>query len=268
MSSMTLNKLVEKLSPDCRKSLEAAVAICNSRSHFTVELEHWLLAMVEQQLDDVRLIFGSFDIDVDQVKQDLNQSLESFKTGSQSSPSLSVHVTSLLRQSWLSTSIEFTDQQIRSAYVIYTLTKDDTLSSLVTRCSKLFNKIDPGQLLHAWPEIVAQSQERNQAAQNATATQASTNSKTPNLEQFTVDLTAQARAGKIDPILGRDFEIRQMIDILTRRRQNNPILTGEAGVGKTAVVEGLALRIAQKDVPAVLQNVKIHSLDLALLQAA
>ncbi len=266
MSSMTLNKLVEKLSPDCRKSLEAAVAICNSRSHFTVELEHWLLAMIEQQLDDVRLIFGSFDIDIEKVKQDLNQSLEAFKTGSESSPSLSVHVTSLLKQSWLSTSIEFTDNQIRSAYVIYTLVKDDTLSSLVTRCSKLFNKIEPGQLLHAWPEIVAQSQERNHSVQN-TASQSATNSKTPSLDQFTVDLTAQAKAGKIDPILGRDFEIRQMVDILTRRRQNNPILTGEAGVGKTAVVEGLALRIAQKDVPAVLQNVKIHSLDLALLQA-
>ncbi|ADT70259.1 MAG: type VI secretion system protein VasG [Pseudoalteromonas tetraodonis] len=266
MSTMTLNKLVEKLSPDCRKSLEAAVAICNSRSHFTVELEHWLLAMIEQQLDDVRLIFGSFDIDIDQVKQDLNQSLESFKTGSDSSPSLSVHVTTLLRQSWLSTSIEFTDEQIRSAYVIYTLTKDDTLSSLVTRCSKLFNNIEPGQLLHAWPEIVAQSQERNTANVTA-ATPANGSSKTPSLDQFTVDLTAQAKAGKIDPILGRDFEIRQMVDILTRRRQNNPILTGEAGVGKTAVVEGLALRIAQKDVPAVLQNVKLHSLDLALLQA-
>ncbi|MBH0000358.1 type VI secretion system ATPase TssH [Pseudoalteromonas sp. NSLLW24] len=266
MSSMTLNKLVEKLSPDCRKSLEAAVAICNSRSHFTVELEHWLLAMIEQKLDDVRLIFGSFDIDIDKVQQDLNHSLESLKTGSESSPSLSVHVTSLLKQSWLSTSIEFTDNQIRSAYVIYTLTKDDTLSSLVTRCSKLFNKIEPGQLLHAWPEIVAQSEERNQSVQGAT-TQTSLNSKTPSLDQFTVDLTAQALAGKIDPILGRDFEIRQMVDILTRRRQNNPILTGEAGVGKTAVVEGLALRIAQKDVPAVLQNVKIHSLDLALLQA-
>ncbi|CAM2910482.1 ClpV1 family T6SS ATPase [Pseudoalteromonas atlantica] len=266
MSSMTLNKLVEKLSPDCRKSLEAAVAICNSRSHFTVELEHWLLAMIEQQLDDVRLIFGSFDIDIEKVKQDLNQSLEAFKTGSESSPSLSVHVTSLLKQSWLSTSIEFTDNHIRSAYVIYTLVKDDTLSSLVTRCSKLFNKIEPGQLLHAWPEIVAQSQERNHSVQN-TASQSATNSKTPSLDQFTVDLTAQAKAGKIDPILGRDFEIRQMVDILTRRRQNNPILTGEAGVGKTAVVEGLALRIAQKDVPAVLQNVKIHSLDLALLQA-
>ncbi|KPZ59312.1 type VI secretion system ATPase TssH [Pseudoalteromonas sp. P1-7a] len=266
MSSMTLNKLVEKLSPDCRKSLEAAVAICNSRSHFTVELEHWLLAMIEQQLDDVRLIFGSFDIDIEKVKQDLNQSLEAFKTGSESSPSLSVHVTSLLKQSWLSTSIEFTDNQIRSAYVIYTLVKDDTLSSLVTRCSKLFNKIEPGQLLHAWPEIVAQSQERNHSVQS-TASQSATNSKTPSLDQFTVDLTAQAKAGKIDPILGRDFEIRQMVDILTRRRQNNPILTGEAGVGKTAVVEGLALRIAQKDVPAVLQNVKIHSLDLALLQA-
>tara|TARA_B100000446_G_scaffold123197_1_gene115298 strand:+ start:49507 stop:52116 length:2610 start_codon:yes stop_codon:yes gene_type:complete len=263
---MTLNKLVEKLSPDCRKSLEAAVAICNSRSHFTVELEHWLLAMIEQQLDDVRLIFGSFDIDIDQVKQDLNQSLESFKTGSDSSPSLSVHVTTLLRQSWLSTSIEFTDEQIRSAYVIYTLTKDDTLSSLVTRCSKLFNNIEPGQLLHAWPEIVAQSQERNTSTASAT-TPANGSSKTPSLDQFTVDLTAQAKAGKIDPILGRDFEIRQMVDILTRRRQNNPILTGEAGVGKTAVVEGLALRIAQKGVPAVLQNVKLHSLDLALLQA-
>ncbi|KAF7762965.1 type VI secretion system protein VasG [Pseudoalteromonas undina] len=266
MSTMTLNKLVEKLSPDCRKSLEAAVAICNSRSHFTVELEHWLLAMIEQQLDDVRLIFGAFDIDIDQVKQDLNQSLESFKTGSDSSPSLSVHVTTLLRQSWLSTSIEFTDEQIRSAYVIYTLTKDDTLSSLVTRCSKLFNNIEPGQLLHAWPEIVAQSQERNTTTASAT-TPANGSSKTPSLDQFTVDLTAQAKAGKIDPILGRDFEIRQMVDILTRRRQNNPILTGEAGVGKTAVVEGLALRIAQKDVPAVLQNVKLHSLDLALLQA-
>ena len=266
MSTMTLNKLVEKLSPDCRKSLEAAVAICNSRSHFTVELEHWLLAMIEQQLDDVRLIFGSFDIDIDQVKQDLNQSLESFKTGSDSSPSLSVHVTTLLRQSWLSTSIEFTDEQIRSAYVIYTLTKDDALSSLVTRCSKLFNNIEPGQLLHAWPEIVAQSQERNTSTASAT-TPANGSSKTPSLDQFTVDLTAQAKAGKIDPILGRDFEIRQMVDILTRRRQNNPILTGEAGVGKTAVVEGLALRIAQKDVPAVLQNVKLHSLDLALLQA-
>ncbi len=266
MSTMTLNKLVEKLSPDCRKSLEAAVAICNSRSHFTVELEHWLLAMIEQQLDDVRLIFGSFDIDIDQLKQDLNQSLESFKTGSDSSPSLSVHVTTLLRQSWLSTSIEFTDEQIRSAYVIYTLTKDDTLSSLVTRCSKLFNNIEPGQLLHAWPEIVAQSQERNTSTASAT-TPANGSSKTPSLDQFTVDLTAQAKAGKIDPILGRDFEIRQMVDILTRRRQNNPILTGEAGVGKTAVVEGLALRIAQKDVPTVLQNVKLHSLDLALLQA-
>ena len=173
---------------------------------------------------------------------------------------------SSLRQSWLSTSIEFTDEQIRSAYVIYTLTKDDTLSSLVTRCSKLFNNIEPGQLLHAWPEIVAQSQERNTTTASAT-TPANGSSKTPSLDQFTVDLTAQAKAGKIDPILGRDFEIRQMVDILTRRRQNNPILTGEAGVGKTAVVEGLALRIAQKDVPAVLQNVKLHSLDLALLQA-
>lgn len=263
MSSMTLNKLVEKLSPDCRKSLEGAVAICNSRSHFTVELEHWLLAMIEQELDDIRLIFSAYDIDINVVKNDINNSLESFKTGSESSPSLSVHVTSLLRQSWLSTSIDFTDTQIRSAYVLYTVTKDDGLSSLLSRCSRLFNNIEPGQLLHTWPEISAQSSESN----DVKAVQVNPNTKTPSLDQFTIDLTAQATAGKIDPILGRDFEIRQMIDILTRRRQNNPILTGEAGVGKTAVVEGLALRIAEKNVPKVLQNVRLHSLDLALLQA-
>jgi type VI secretion system protein VasG len=267
MSSMTLNKLVEKLSPECKLSLEKAVAICNSRSHFVVELEHWLIAMLENQLDDVRLILSAFDVDADVVKNDLNRSLESFKTGSESSPSLSHHVTSLLRQSWLSTSIEFTDTQIRSAYVIYTLIKDDALSSLLTRCSKQFNKIDPGQLLHAWPGIMAQSQESNVVSGSSEQSSLASASKTPSLDQFTVDLTAQAESGRIDPILGRDFEIRQMIDILTRRRQNNPILTGEAGVGKTAVVEGLALRIAQQSVPDVLKNVRIHSLDLALLQA-
>jgi type VI secretion system protein VasG len=115
--------------------------------------------------------------------------------------------------------------------------------------------------------MVSKSQEQSPVANSQTETSVSTSSKTPSLDQFTVDLTAQAKAGKIDPILGRDFEIRQMVDILTRRRQNNPILTGEAGVGKTAVVEGLALRIAQGSVPDVLKNVKIHTLDLALLQA-
>lgn len=267
MSTMTLNKLVEKLSPECKKSLELAVAICNSRSHFTVELEHWILALLEQQVDDLRLILSAYDIDEDKLKHDLNKSLESHKTGCNSSPSLSIHVTSLLKQTWLSTSIEFTDTQIRSAYIIYTLVKDDTLASVVSRCSKEFNKIDAGQLLHAWPELVTKSNEVNPASQTQQDAPVNVSSKTPNLDQFTVDLTAQAKAGKIDPILGRDFEIRQMVDILTRRRQNNPILTGEAGVGKTAVVEGLALRIAQGSVPEVLKNVKIHTLDLALLQA-
>lgn len=267
MSTMTLNTLVEKLSPECKKSLEQAVAICNSRSHFTVELEHWLLAMLEQQLDDFRIILSAYDIDRDSLKNDLNKSLEMHKTGCNSSPSLSMHVTSLLKQTWLSTSIDFTDTQIRSAYLIYTLVKDDTLASLVSRCSKEFNKIEAGQLLHAWPEMVAKSQEQSPVANSQAEKSVSTSSKTPSLDQFTVDLTAQAKAGKIDPILGRDFEIRQMVDILTRRRQNNPILTGEAGVGKTAVVEGLALRIAQGSVPGVLKNVKIHTLDLALLQA-
>ncbi|MCF2861188.1 type VI secretion system ATPase TssH [Pseudoalteromonas sp. Cnat2-41] len=270
MSSMTLNKLVEKLSPECRGSLEAAAALCHSRSHFTVELEHWLHAMLDKKLDDVRIILASFSINADRLMAELNQALESFKTGNESAPSLSPHVISLLRQTWLNTSIEFNDTQIRSAYLLYTLVKDDTLGSLTMRHAPQLEKIDPSQLLHAWPELAGQSNESNQLASSTSnsdkpATQAS--GKTPSLDQFTIDLTAQAKSGKIDPILGRDDEIRQMIDILTRRRQNNPILTGEAGVGKTAVVEGLALRIAEQDVPEAIKNVRIHTLDLALLQA-
>ncbi|WP_018693250.1 type VI secretion system ATPase TssH [Algicola sagamiensis] len=268
MSSMTLNKLVEKLSSDCRRSLEAAAALCHSRSHFTVEIEHWLKAMLEQDLDDVRLILNHFDIDNAQLEADLNEALERKKTGNAAAPSLSPHLVTLLRQTWLHTSIEFNDQQIRSAYLIFGLLNDDALSSLVTRHARGLLKIEPSELLHAWPQIQQQSKELSApSAANAQNTPTGGPSKTPSLDQFTVELTAQAKNGKIDPILGRDNEIRQMIDILTRRRQNNPILTGEAGVGKTAVVEGLALRIAAQDVPEALKNVKIHTLDLALLQA-
>ena len=270
MSAMTLNKLVEKLNIECKETLEKAASICNSRTQFTVEIEHWLQAMLENEIGDLKLIAATFDLDSDQLLSELRIGLEKLKTGNSASPSLSPHIVSLLRQTWLNTTIEFNDTQVRSAYIIYTLLKDDSLCALISRSAKQLLEVDPAQLLHAWPQIAAQSAESaNQTASPAASVnnQNSTLSKTPSLDQFTQDLTAQAKANKLDPILGRDNEIRQMIDILTRRRQNNPILTGEAGVGKTAVVEGLALRIAQKDVPVVLQNVSIRVLDLALLQA-
>ncbi|MCK5817726.1 MAG: type VI secretion system ATPase TssH [Psychromonas sp.] len=268
MSAMTLNKLVEKLNPTVRSSLEHAAAICHSRSQFTVEIEHWLQAMIDQESPDVNLIFQTFSIDKDKLLNDLRLGLEKVKTGNSAAPSLSPHIVGLLRQTWLNTTIEFNDIQIRTAYIIYTLLSDDSLSSLITRSAKTLFDLDPAQLLSAWPELANQSDE-SPGGIGAQPMEAGGKgvSKTPSLDQFTENLTEQARENKLDPILGRDNEIRQMIDILTRRRQNNPILTGEAGVGKTAVVEGLALRIAQDDVPEALKNVSLHVLDLALLQA-
>ena len=270
MSAMTLNKLVEKLNLECKETLEKAASICNGRTQFTVEIEHWLQAMLENEIGDLTLISATFDLDIDLLLSELRIGLEKLKTGNSASPSLSPHIVTLLRQTWLNTTIEFNDTQVRSAYIIYTLLKDESLSSLISRSAKPLMEIDPAHLLHAWPQIVSKSSETGQQLNQQVSELDSQNtslSKTPSLDQFTQDLTAQAKNNKLDPILGRDNEIRQMIDILTRRRQNNPILTGEAGVGKTAVVEGLALRIAQKDVPVVLQNVSIRVLDLALLQA-
>ncbi|WP_281558714.1 type VI secretion system ATPase TssH [Thalassomonas sp. RHCl1] len=273
MSAMTLNKLVEKLNPVCRQSLEAAAGICHSRSQFTVEMEHWLLAMLEQDAGDLSLILASFSVEKERLLGQLRQGLEKLKTGNSAAPSLSPHIVNLLRQTWLNTSIEFNDSQIRSAYVIYTLLNDDSLTALISRSGGELTNIDPAQLLHAWPQLAAKSEESGLTAQGGTPLAQQENAglggsqNTPGLNQFTQDLTALAKAGKVDPILGRNNEIRQMVDILTRRRQNNPILTGEAGVGKTAVVEGLALKIAEQDVPDALKYVSIRVLDLALLQA-
>ncbi|GAA6171768.1 type VI secretion system ATPase TssH [Colwellia sp. KU-HH00111] len=267
MSAMTLSKLVEKLSPACRQSLESAASICHSRSQFTVEIEHWLLAILEKELGDFQLIMSSFSLEKAVLSSELQQGLEKLKTGNSAAPSLSPHIVNLLRQTWLNTTIEFNDNQIRSAYLIYTLLNDESLSALVTRPAKQLLKIDAAQLLNAWPQLSAKSSESTEISATNSPNGVAKSSKTPSLDQYTQDLTKDAEMGKIDPILGRDNEIRQMIDILTRRRQNNPILTGEAGVGKTAVVEGLALKIAEQDVPKALKNIRLHVLDLALLQA-
>lgn len=261
MSSMSLKSLVEKLNPASKRTLESAAALCNSRSHFSVEIQHWLLTMCEQQTEELMLIAKQFDIDIDGLTADLNSSLEYAKTGNDQTPGLSNQLVGLLRSAWLSSTIAFGEQYIGPVHIIHAILDDQNISPFSMPYLSKLEVINSAELVSVWPQL-SQSESEDSALSKV-----SPNGKSPNLDQFTIDLTMQARQGELDPILGRDDEIRQMIDILTRRRQNNPILTGDAGVGKTAVVEGLAQRIVDCDVPDVLKNVKIHVLDLALLQA-
>src|SRR6266436_2207230 len=216
------------------------------------------------------------------LSRDLTRAIERMKTGNARTQALSQRVVKLLTDAWTIGSLDYGEQQIRSGTILVALLADETLSRLVLNGSAELQKIPPEGLRKTLLQVVGGSVEdvgRSSATEDGGAEghqpgEASggepsvrPGSKTPSLDQFTVDLTAAAKRGSIDPVLGRDFEIRQIVDILTRRRQNNPILTGEAGVGKTAVVEGFALRIAHGDVPPVLQNVTLRTLDLALLQA-
>ena len=187
---------------------------------------------------------------------ELARSLDKLKTGNARTPAFSPSLVRMLREAWTIGSLEFGAGQVRSGAAILALVSDEELARLVRDVSKEFRKIEPEALRKVLPAILADSREDTADAdagagfgRAAAPGAAKAGGKTPNLDQFTVNLTENARKGKIDPVLGRDFEIRQMVDILTRRRQNNPILTGEAGVGKTAVVEGFALRIVQGDVP-------------------
>ncbi|USD67518.1 type VI secretion system ATPase TssH [Vibrio sp. SCSIO 43136] len=261
MSTMTLNSLVEKLTMEGRTSLEMAAGISLGRSHFTIELQHWLLAMCDSGLSEFRDIAQHFGLDMDLLTRDLNLSLEQAKTGNDVTPGLSAQIVSVLRSAWMASTIEFDDQSIAPVHIIYALLNDDALVTYHLGYMRQLEKIQPQQLLEFWKNY--RDLEPNQTENSGEKP----SGHLGELEKYTLDLTAQAAAGRLDPIVGRDDEVRQMIDILTRRRQNNPILTGEAGVGKTAVVEGLAQRIADKKVPESLSEVSIRVLDLALLQA-
>ena len=270
--SINLKSLIGKLNRTTRNAMEAAAGLCVSRAHYDIEIEHYLLKLLDHEKSDLTPILRHFEIDVSRLNKELNRSLDKLKTGNARNPVFSPSLVKMLTEAWTIGSVDYNAAQIRSGFTILALVTDDELSRMMRDVSHEFARIDPVELRRDFLKIIAVSHEEAAAAAAAPEAAAAgpgvkPGSKTPNLDQFTSDLTEAARQGKIDPVLGRDFEIRQMIDILLRRRQNNPILTGEAGVGKTAVVEGFAQRVVAGDVPPPLRNVIIRSLDLALLQA-
>ncbi len=273
-----LKTLIEKLNDPTRKTLEAAAGFCLARTHYDIEIEHFLAKLLDASDSDLARILKHFGVDKSRFTAELTRSLDKLKSGNARTPSFSPTLMKTLTEAWMHGTIDFGAAQIRTGFAAVALANNVELSRLMKDFSREWSKVEGEKLQKEFWSIVAGSPEDHQtmmAADMAAAPRAGgegaparvRGGKTPNLDQFTIDMTENARKGKIDPVLGRDHEIRQIVDILTRRRQNNPILTGEAGVGKTAVVEGFALRLANGDVPPSLRNVTLRSLDLALLQA-
>ncbi len=271
MAAIDLSLLVARLNPTCRAALEAAAGLTLSRTHYNVEIEHWLLQLLGTPGSDIPVLLRHLDIDEGRLAAELQTSLSGMKTGNGRPPSLSPEIVALCKQAWLLASVERGDAVIRSADLLMAIVTDEQVSAPLRRAAPRLFRINPDFDRTALPALLARSIETTGPSAARTdpspADAAQHLGPSTALGQYTVDLTERARAGRIDPILGRDPEIRQLVDILTRRRQNNPILVGEAGVGKTAVVEGFALRIAAGEVPPALQGVVIRTLDLGLLQA-
>jgi type VI secretion system protein VasG len=275
----TFSALRAKLNATCNDALTQAVALTVSRTHRDVELEHWLLKLLDKPNNDLTFLLRQYDADVSKVKSQLERSLSQLKTGYNQLGTIADEILDAIREAWNFGSLEQGAHRVRSGHLLAAILSDRALHDRAIRSAPELDKLPVDQLQKEMKDLlprVASEENEQEAAAAAVAgpgPSASTGSpppgggKTPALDQFTVNLTAKAKSGGIDPVVGRDSEIRQVIDILTRRRQNNPILTGAAGVGKTAVVEGLALRIASGDVPEPLKTVQLHTLDLGLLQA-
>ncbi len=253
MALLSLSALVERLSPVAKETLEQAAAMASSRTHHSIEMTHWLLSILQHPAEIYVEVFKKFNVNPKLVETQLLSQLEKYKTGCESVPGLATHTVTVMQNAVMIATIEFDAHELNCIHLLSAYLSDDSLANAINQPCPELNKIEVTTL----PAF-------NESQQVATSAAKQTSTA---LDQFTVDLTAQAKAGKLDPVVGRDNEIRLMVDILLRRRQNNPILTGEAGVGKTAVVEGLALKIVEGDVPPALQGVAIKSLDMALLQA-
>jgi type VI secretion system protein VasG len=274
--SLNLKSLIGKMNDATRSALEAAAGLCVSRTHYDIEIEHFLLKAIDSSDNDIAYILKQYGVDRSRFTSELQRSLDRLKTGNARSPAFSPQLVKMLTEAWTIATLEYDAAQVRTGFTLLALITETELARLIRDVSKEIQLIPPEALRKDFYVVTQKSKEVSPSLASAAPGAPSADGapgrpagtgKTPHLDQYTENLTAKAKAGKIDPVLGRDHEIRQVVDILMRRRQNNPILTGEAGVGKTAVVEGFALRLANGDVPPPLKPVQLHSLDLALLQA-
>ncbi|MCF5777562.1 type VI secretion system ATPase TssH [Pseudomonas poae] len=263
---MNLKTLFAKLNDLSRRATEDAAALCLNERHYDVEVEHVLLQLLAIDDCDMRPILHHYEVVTERLQAQLRTALTGFKVGNTRTPALSPQIARWIERAWVVASIEYGQERVRSGHLLLALLDDQELRRWVLASAAELEKVHPDDLRNRLVQLVEGTAEAVALDQSASPVTAGSG-KTPALDQYTVNLTQNAREGRIDPVLGRDVEVRQMIDILTRRRQNNPILTGEAGVGKTAVVEGLALRVVQGEVPTVLREVAIYTLDLGLLQA-
>lgn len=271
MSDINRMELFGKLGSTLYIALQGATSFCRLRGHTHVELVHWLHQMMHVADSDMHRIARHFGIEPARVQDGLLAALERLPVGEGRVSDLSGHIDEAVERGWMYGSIKFGSARIRSGHLLAGILKAPTLRNVLYGISAEFEKIVPDVLLLDFEAIIAGSPEQADVWPQGGATMGTSTEQVAGhagvLEQYAVDLTARALAGKIDPVTGRDEEIRQMIDVLMRRRQNNPLLTGEAGVGKTAIVEGLALRLAQGDVPPALKDVSLLLLDIGLLQA-
>ncbi len=278
MLEISRTALFGKLNPLAYKAIEGATVFCKLRGNAYVELQHWLYQILNNQDSDLHRIVRHYGLDAAALTSDLTNSLDRLPRGASSITDLSDWIGDAVERAWVYASLMFGDTQVRTGYLVVGMLKTPRLKSALLAISKQFDRIKIEDLTDNFAKLLSASPEAGQRASDGSGEAAepgessgaiapASMGKQEALKRYAVDLTERARNGEIDPVAGRDEEIRQIIDILMRRRQNNPILTGEAGVGKTAVVEGFALRLARGDVPPQLKEVSLHVLDIGLLQA-